>query len=98
MEDTTGTPDSTETIAGGIPHAAEGRRGPTWRGWVLSIIAAVLLSVTATLLLGAPACSGRILRSRRQWATVDPGPEAIAAHERTRGSERQGVARILIDR
>ncbi|HEX2720147.1 MAG TPA: hypothetical protein VHM71_04275, partial [Candidatus Deferrimicrobium sp.] len=47
-----GTPDSTETIAGGIPHAAEGRRGPTWRGGVLTIIAAVLLSVTATLLLG----------------------------------------------
>jgi len=52
MKDTTGTPDSTETIAGGIPHAAEGRRGPTWRGWVLSILVAILLSVTATLLLG----------------------------------------------
>jgi hypothetical protein len=30
----------------------EGRRGPTWRGWVLSILVAVILSVTATLLLG----------------------------------------------
>lgn len=30
----------------------QGRRGPTWRGWVLSILVAVILSVTATLLLG----------------------------------------------
>jgi hypothetical protein len=44
--------DPTETIAVGDPHAAEGRRGPTWRGWVLSILVAVILSVTATMLLG----------------------------------------------
>jgi len=48
----TGTPDSTGTIAAGDSHAAEDRRGPTWRGWVFSILVAVLLSVTATLLLG----------------------------------------------
>jgi len=30
----------------------EGRRGPSWRAWVLSILVAVALSVTATLLLG----------------------------------------------
>ncbi len=30
-----------------------GRRpGPTWRAWLLSIVAAVVLSVAATLLLG----------------------------------------------
>ena len=52
MKDTTGMPDSAETIAVGEPHTAESRRGPTWRGWVLSIIVAVILSVTATLLLG----------------------------------------------
>lgn len=52
MKDTAGTPDATETNAAGDPRAAEGRRGPTWRGWVLSILVAVLLSVTATLLLG----------------------------------------------
>jgi len=48
----TGFRDSTETAAGEDSHTAEGRRGPTWRGWVLSILAAVILSVTATLLLG----------------------------------------------
>lgn len=52
MKDATGLQGSTETIAVGDPHATEGRCGPTWRGWVLSILVAVLLSVTATLLLG----------------------------------------------
>lgn len=44
--------ESTETAATGNPHTAGGRRGPTWRGWVLSILVAIALSVTATLLLG----------------------------------------------
>jgi len=52
MKDTTGMRDSTEAIAVGDPHGTEGRRGPTRRGWVLSILVAVILSVTATLLLG----------------------------------------------
>jgi hypothetical protein len=52
MKDTTGMQDSTGTIAAGDPHAAEVRRVPTWHGWILSILVAVILSVTATLLLG----------------------------------------------
>ena len=52
MKDTTAPPDSKETIAAVDLLVAEDRRGPTWRGWVLSILVAVLLSVTATLLLG----------------------------------------------
>lgn len=58
MEDKTGMQESseiresTEKAAGGDSHTAEARRGPTWRGWVFSILAAILLSVTATLLLG----------------------------------------------
>jgi hypothetical protein len=51
MEEPTGSRDATETIAAGEPHTAESRRGPTWRGWVLSILVAILLSVAATLLL-----------------------------------------------
>jgi len=34
------------------PSGAERRPGPTWRAWVVSIIVAMALSVTATLLLG----------------------------------------------
>ena len=52
MKDTTGMPDSTGTNAAGNPGVAEARRGPSWRGWALSILAAILLSVTAMLLLG----------------------------------------------
>lgn len=52
MEASTGSHESTETAATGDSHTAEGRRGPRWKGWVLSIIVAVILSVTATLLLG----------------------------------------------
>jgi hypothetical protein len=52
MEEPTGSRDATETIAAGEPHTAKSRRGPTWRGWFLSILVAILLSVTATLLLG----------------------------------------------
>ena len=52
MEESTGSQASTEQSATGDSSTAEGRRGPTWRGWVLSILVAILLSVTATLLLG----------------------------------------------
>jgi len=51
-QETTGIRDSTETIAPGDPHTGESRRGPGWKGWVLSILVAIILSVTATLLLG----------------------------------------------
>jgi len=52
MEEPTGLQESKETVAPGDSHAAEARRGPTWRGWALSILVAVILSVTAMLLLG----------------------------------------------
>jgi len=52
MQEATEIRDSTETDARGGPGTLEGRRGPTWRGWVLSILVAIILSVTATLLLG----------------------------------------------
>ena len=68
MKDTTGVTDSTGTNPSGNLCVAEGRRGPSWRGWVLSILAAILLSVTATLLLGGGLripVGGRGGRSRR---------------------------------
>ena len=52
MEEERGKQEVTETDVPGNPHGAEGWRGPTWRGWVLSILVAVILSVTVTLLLG----------------------------------------------
>ena len=52
MRESSGKQDSTGTVATGDRHTADGRRGPGWRGWVLSILVAIALSVTATLLLG----------------------------------------------
>jgi hypothetical protein len=52
MQESTEMQTSTETAATGDPQSAENHRGPTWRGWVLSILVAIILSVTATLLLG----------------------------------------------
>ena len=56
--------DQGMAIPGGAEHAGREdawgtdgkavaeRTGPTWRGFVLAILAAILLSVTTTLLLG----------------------------------------------
>ncbi len=42
----------TETISGEErPEKAEDHLSPSWRGWVVSILVAVILSVSATLLL-----------------------------------------------
>lgn len=52
MEEEMGMREGTGSFATEDSHAAAVRRGPTWRGWVLSILVAVILSVAATLLLG----------------------------------------------
>ena len=52
MQGSTGTRESTETAGAADSRTPEFQRGPTWRGWLLSILAAIILSVTATLLLG----------------------------------------------
>lgn len=52
MQGGTGMRDTTETAGAANSRAAESRRGPSWQGWVLSIVLAIILSVTATLLLG----------------------------------------------
>jgi len=57
MEESTGSQVSTDTPAVGESQTPGGRRGPTWRGWFLSILVAILLSVTATLLLGGSGAS-----------------------------------------
>ena len=52
MQESSVLRESTETGAPGDLNTVEGRRGHGWKGWVLSILVAVILSVTATLLLG----------------------------------------------
>ena len=52
MEEKTEWQGMADRISGVQSTAEERRRGPGWRGWVLSILVAIVLSVTATLLLG----------------------------------------------
>jgi len=52
MEEEKGLQQPSETDGAGSAPAAEDRRGPGWRAWALSILVAIGLSVTATLLLG----------------------------------------------
>ena len=73
MKDTTEMQGSTETAATEDSHTAQCRRGPTWRGWALSILAAILLSVTATLLLGG---SGAFRSDRAEAGAGDCGSGA----------------------
>lgn len=53
----TGQNASEDTDVSGARRFEEDRQGPTWRGWVLSILVAIVLSVTATLLLGGAGSS-----------------------------------------
>ncbi|MDD5761228.1 MAG: hypothetical protein PHP88_01795 [bacterium] len=66
MREPTGTQETAKTAATGDSQvAAECRRGPGWKGWVLSILVAVILSVTTTLLL----CGSGAFRSVRAVAS-----------------------------
>jgi hypothetical protein len=52
MRGSSGVQESTVMAAEGDSHPEASRRGPGWKGWVLSILVAILLSVASTLLLG----------------------------------------------
>jgi hypothetical protein len=57
-----------EDASGGTDgKALKDRTGPTWRGFVLAILAAILLSVTTTLLLGG------------SWSSYSLGPAAAGS-------------------
>ena len=64
MEESAELHGSKETAVGDS-HTEECRRGPGWKGWVLSILVAVILSVTTTFLL----CGSGAFRSVREVAT-----------------------------
>jgi hypothetical protein len=52
MQESSVVRESMETDTPGDLNTGESRSGPGWKGWVLSILVAIILSVTATLLLG----------------------------------------------
>ena len=47
-------PASAGPSGAGSEARADDRPGPTWRGWVISILVAVVLSVAATVIFGGP--------------------------------------------
>jgi len=75
MKGSKGMMDSSENAVEADSHTSESRRGPTWRGWVLSIIVAIALSVTATLLLGGSVAfrSDRVAASGAASGGSGPG-------------------------
>jgi hypothetical protein len=86
MQGSTGMGDSTETVGAADSRTAESRRGPGWKGWVLSILVAIILSVTATLLLGGAgsfrpdraAASGATAGGNGSWTGSSCCPPADA--------------------
>jgi hypothetical protein len=68
MEEVKKSPAMEEHLNEGVSRPAVSRQGPTWRAWVVTLLAAIVLSVTATLLLGG---SGSFL--------ADPAPAAVGA-------------------
>jgi len=52
MEEEKGKRETTGSDAPASPNTVEAGRAPGWKGWVLSILVAVILSVAATLFLG----------------------------------------------
>ncbi len=44
--------ETSEHLTDKASSSKEYRPGPTWRAWTVSIVAAIILSVTAALLLG----------------------------------------------
>ena len=70
-----GGPGAEERLfrAEGEPASPGDRPGLTWRGWVVSILVAIILSVTATLLLGGSFGPDRLL-SPGACATDPRGP------------------------
>lgn len=69
-----------EAIQGAKGVELQDRTGPTWRGFALSILAAIVLSVMATLLLGG-SWSSYTLRSAAAGSATGCGSGAPCCPE-----------------
>ena len=92
MEEPTGLNESTGTVATGDTHPAEGRRGPTWRGWVLSILVAVLLWLCA-LAVGSVARAEEPAEPVHRYidAALADNPSLESMRERIRMKESAAI-------
>jgi outer membrane protein TolC len=98
MKDATGIQDSTETIAVGDPRAAEGRRLPSWRGWVLSILVAIVLWLCA-LAVGTVARAEEPVEPVHRYidAAFAGNPSLDGMRERIRMKENAAIKAGALD-
>ena len=92
MEEPTGWNESTGTVAAGDTHPAEGRRSPTWRGWALSILVAVLLWLCA-LAVGSVARAEEPAEPVHRYidAALADNPSLESMRERIRMKESAAI-------
>ncbi|MGA8753137.1 TolC family protein [Candidatus Deferrimicrobium sp.] len=77
--------ESTETAATGNPHTVEGRRGSSWRGWVLSILVAILLWLCALAI-------GTVARAEETHRPVNYYVDAALANNPSLASMKARIA------
>ena len=87
-----GMRDSTETAATGVLQAPEGRRGSGWRGWVLSILVAIILWLCA-LAVGTVARAEGPMEPVHRYidAALAGNPSLEAMRERIRMKENAAI-------
>ena len=98
MRESTGFHESTGTVATGDSHAAERRRGPTWRGWVLSILSAIVLWLCA-LAVGTVARAEEPPRPPGYYvdAALAGNPSLDTMRERIRMKENAAIRAGALD-
>ena len=90
--------ESTETAATVDPHTAEGRRGPSWRGWVLSLLAAIVLWLCA-LAIGTVARAEEPVEPVHRYidAAFAGNPSLDGMRERIRVKENAAIKAGALD-
>ena len=98
MRESTGFHESTGTVATGDSHAAERRRGPTWRGWVLSILSAIVLWLCA-LAVGTVARAEEPVEPVHRYidAAFAGNPSLDGMRERIRMKENAAIKAGALD-
>jgi cobalt-zinc-cadmium efflux system outer membrane protein len=98
MGESPGLHASTETAATGDWHTEECRRGPTWRGWVLSILVAIVLWLFA-LAVGTVARAEEPVEPVHRYidAALADNPSLDAMRERIRMRENAAIKAGALD-
>ena len=98
MREPTGWHESTGTVATGDSHAAECRRGLAWRGWIFSILAAIVLWLLA-LAVGTVARAEEPVEPVHRYidAAFAGNPSLDGMRERIRMKENAAIKAGALD-